>query len=205
MAIWTPSDRYKPHSRSALGSLMSILDAASVGILAVYPDGRFAYENEVMEQALEYDQQELTERKLFDVLNADNAWTAEQLAILARGDPWSGNVNLERRSGGSVAFAANAFSTDTPEGPAYIGLLHTSLDDETPSERVAGEPAFSLSTREVCTVLLMCEGFADKEIASLLGTSVWTVNKEVGSILRKMSVSSRTEACIRALRANLIL
>ena len=188
-----------------MGALMSILDAASVGILAVYPDGRFAYENEVMEQVLGYDQQELTERKLFDVLNADDEWTNEQLAVLAHGEPWSGNINLECRTGESVAFAVNAFSTGTPEGPAYIGLLHTRLNEETPSERVPGGRAFSLSTRELCTVLLMCEGFADKEIAGLLGTSVWTVNKEVGSILRKMNVTSRTEACIRALRANLIL
>jgi DNA-binding NarL/FixJ family response regulator len=104
-----------------------------------------------------------------------------------------------------VAFAVNAFSTGTPEGPAYIGLLHTGLTGDAISERKDPVPTFSLSTRELCTILLMCEGFADKEIANLLGTSVWTVNKEVGRILRKMNASSRTEACIRAIRSNLIL
>ena len=188
-----------------MASLMGILDAATVGILAVYPDGHFAYENEVTEELLGYSQRELSDHTLGDVVNADERWIDEQLASLAKGEPWSGNVSLRRRTGETAAFAVNAFPTGTAEGPAYIGLLHTGLNDDVASERMPAAAAFSLTTRELCTVLLMCEGFADKEIASLLGTSVWTVNKEVGRILKKMNASSRTEACIRAIRANLIL
>lgn len=205
MAIWTPRHRDRSTPTGAMATLMSILDAASVGVLAVHPDGRFAYENEVVEGMLGYEHRELNDRHLNDVLNADPQWIDEQLAILAQGGPWSGNISLRRRSGESLAFAVNAFATGTPEGPAYIGLLHTGLQDGAVSERKDSSQEFSLSTRELCTVLLMCEGFADKEIANLLGTSVWTVNKEVGRILRKMNASSRTEACIRAIRSNLIL
>jgi len=205
VAIWTPTRQGRPALRSGASSLRSILDRSSVAIVAVSPDGNFAYGNDTSEQLLGYDERELTSHHLTDVLNADPEWINEQLATLGQGEPWSGHVSFRRRQGDSVAFAVNAFSTGTPEGPAYIGLLHTPLPEDADSERLEPSPAFSLDSRELCAVLLMCEGFADKEIASLLGTSVWTVNKDVGHILRKMNANSRTEACIKAIRNNLIL
>ena len=205
MAIWTPTEAGKPKLRSAASSLMSILDASSLAIVAVSPDGHFAYGNDTTEQLLGYDERELTAHHLNDLLNAEPDWINEQLAMLGQGSPWSGHVSLRRRTGDSIAFAVNAFSTGTAEGPAYIGLLHTPLPGDVDSERIDPSSAFSLGSRELCAILLMCEGFADKEIASLLGTSVWTVNKEVGRILRKMNATSRTEACIKAIRHNLIL
>jgi PAS domain S-box-containing protein len=205
VAIWTPSKQGKPKLRSAAASLMSILDASSLAIVAVSPDGYFAYGNDTTEQLLGYDENELTAYHLNDVLNAEPDWINAQLASLGQGGPWSGNVSLKRRDGESVAFAVNAFSTGTDVGPAYIGLLHTPLPNDAHSERLEPSQAFSLGSRELCAILLMCEGFADKEIASLLGTSVWTVNKEVGRVLRKMNANSRTEACIKAIRHNLIL
>ena len=205
MAIWTPTRQGRPGLRTAASSLMSILDASSLAIVAVSPDGHFAYGNDTTEQMLGYDERELTSYHLTDVLNAEPGWINEQLATLGQGEPWSGHVSFRRRRGDSVAFAVNAFATGTSEGPAYIGLLHTPLPEDADSGRMERSPAFSLDSRELCAVLLMCEGFADKEIASLLGTSVWTVNKEVGHILRKMNASSRTEACIKAIRHNLIL
>ena len=205
MAIWNPPKPGRPKLRSAASSLMSILDASSLAIVAFTPDGHFAYGNDTTEELLGYDERELTSHHLNDLLNARPDWINEQLATLAQGSPWSGYVSLRRRTGDSVAFAVNAFPTDTAQGPAYIGLLHTLVPGDVKSKRIEPSPAFSLGSRELCAILLMCEGFADKEIASLLGTSVWTVNKEVGRILRKMNASSRTEACIKAVRHNLIL
>jgi PAS domain S-box-containing protein len=173
--------------------------------VALNPDGHFAYGNDKSEQLLGYDENELTSHRLTDISNAEPDWINEQLARLEHGSPWSGHVSLRRRTGESVAFAVNAFSVGTSAGPAYIGLLHTLLPENANSHRLDPSPDFSLSSRELCTVLLMCEGFADKEIATLLGTSVWTVNKEVSRIFRKMNASSRTEACIKAIRHNLIL
>jgi PAS domain S-box-containing protein len=184
---------------------MSILDASSLAIVAVNPDGQFAYGNDTAEELLGYDEDELAAHHLTDLLNAEPDWINEQLATLGQGLPWSGHVSLRRRKGDSAAFAVNAFSTGTSEGPAYIGLLHTPLPEDAESRKLEPSPAFSLDSREIFAVLLMCEGFADKEIASLLGTSVWTVNKEVSRILRKMNANSRTEACIKAIRHNLIL
>lgn len=207
MAIFTPSRSRQPKPSSAGSTLFGILDAASFAIVAVTPEGRLAYGNETAEMMLGYDHYELTNRDLTDVVNADSAWIRTQLSSLAQGDPWSGNVSMRRRQGDSVAFAVNAFATQGLEGsPAYIGLLHTEIDPRARSQRLDTDfSAFALSTRETCAVLLMSEGFADKEIAALLGTTVWTVNKDVGVILRKMNARSRTEACIKAIKSNLLL
>ena len=94
MAIWTPTRQGKPALRSAASSLRSILDRSSVAIVAVSPDGHFAYGNDTTEQLLGYDERELTSHHLTDVLNADPEWINEQLATLGQGEPWSGHVSF---------------------------------------------------------------------------------------------------------------
>jgi DNA-binding CsgD family transcriptional regulator len=76
-----------------------------------------------------------------------------------------------------------------------------------PSHPCAGclrSPCLGLDHSDFRLLSLMAEGFADKEIAGLLGRSVWTVNRNVHDLMRRMDVSSRTEACIVALKRALI-
>ncbi len=47
-------------------------------------------------------------------------------------------------------------------------------------------------------------GLADKQIASRLEISTYTVNKHVGAILMKMNASSRTHAGVRAVQEGLL-
>ena len=63
---------------------------------------------------------------------------------------------------------------------------------------------YRLSYREFSILHLLKNGTTDKEIASDLGISVFTVNKHVSNILMKMNAASRTEATIRALQEGLI-
>jgi PAS domain S-box-containing protein len=64
--------------------------------------------------------------------------------------------------------------------------------------------AFDLSDSEMRVLVLMAEGLINKEVAALLHLKVWTVDKHVSTIIRKMQVASRTEACVRAIRDGLI-
>jgi DNA-binding NarL/FixJ family response regulator len=68
----------------------------------------------------------------------------------------------------------------------------------------ARQGSYGLTFREFTVLELMARGAADKEIASQLGVSVFTVNKHVSHILRKMGASSRTEASTRTLREGLV-
>ena len=89
--------------------------------------------------------------------------------------------------------------------------------DDKPVESATSEPdskreprkeewrnPYRLSYREFSILHLLKNGTTDKEIASDLGISVFTVNKHVSNILMKMNAASRTEATIRALQEGLI-
>lgn len=52
----------------------------------------------------------------------------------------------------------------------------------------------------MAVLFLITEGLADKEIASILDVTPYTINKHVGAILSKMQVRSRTAAAVRATR-----
>lgn len=77
-----------------------------------------------------------------------------------------------------------------------------------PRRLIEGPPAranpYKLTERELAVLQRIAEGAADKQIAEALGISSYTVNKHVASILAKMHVSSRTAACVRALREGLV-
>jgi NarL family two-component system response regulator YdfI len=62
-----------------------------------------------------------------------------------------------------------------------------------------------LTSREVEVLLLMAEGFGNKEIASRLGITDHTVKFHISSILAKLGASSRTEAVTQGIRMGLIL
>lgn len=67
-------------------------------------------------------------------------------------------------------------------------------------ERLGGAPVVDpnrLTHREFEVRRLLGQGLADKQISSRLGISVKTVEKHVGSILRKESVRSRVELLVR--------
>jgi DNA-binding CsgD family transcriptional regulator len=61
-----------------------------------------------------------------------------------------------------------------------------------------------LSKREKDVLLLMTDGLTNKEMALTLRVGVSTINKHVSHVLAKLAAASRTEACVRALRSNLI-
>ncbi|KKL26783.1 hypothetical protein LCGC14_2391780, partial [marine sediment metagenome] len=68
-------------------------------------------------------------------------------------------------------------------------------------KEMLGKNPYGLTFREFTVLHLAANGAADKEIADQLGISTFTVSKHVANILGKMAASSRTEACVRALRA----
>lgn len=72
------------------------------------------------------------------------------------------------------------------------------------SSRTVGTNGYHLTSRELTVLEFVTNGAADKEIATQLGVSVFTVNKHVSNILRKMGASSRTEASTRTLREGLV-
>jgi PAS domain S-box-containing protein len=69
--------------------------------------------------------------------------------------------------------------------------------------RAATKNPYRLTFREFTVLELVAGGASDKQIATELGISVFTVGKHVSNILGKMGSASRTEASVRALQEGL--
>ncbi len=84
--------------------------------------------------------------------------------------------------------------------------LHKIQDDlESKVERrMEGDNPYRLTFREFTVLHLVAAGKADKEIATELEISIFTVHRHVSHILAKMRSPSRTEAGTRALREGLL-
>ena len=61
-----------------------------------------------------------------------------------------------------------------------------------------------LTPREVDVLQLLVEGLTNQAIAQVLGLSAGTVKSYVQTILRKLDVSDRTQAAVKAIRAGLV-
>lgn len=58
-----------------------------------------------------------------------------------------------------------------------------------------------LSEREEAVLLLLAEGFGQREVASRLGITAWTVKAHVASGRRKLGASSTTHAVAIVIRS----
>jgi NarL family two-component system response regulator LiaR len=68
------------------------------------------------------------------------------------------------------------------------------------AEEVAPKSGGQLSARELEVLKLTAKGMSNKEIALALSLTTRTVKAHLGSIFGKLSVSSRTEAIVKAVR-----
>ncbi len=64
--------------------------------------------------------------------------------------------------------------------------------------------SYGLTFRELTVLTLASDGQHDLDIAAVLGISHRTVEAHMTNLLRKMKAKSRTEACVRAQRENII-
>ena len=72
-----------------------------------------------------------------------------------------------------------------------------------PAQSTATDPFGDLSPRELEILRLIAEGRANKEIARRLTISERTARTHVSNILRKLGLTSRTQAALLAVRENL--
>ncbi|MDD3150846.1 MAG: response regulator transcription factor [Candidatus Gastranaerophilales bacterium] len=60
-----------------------------------------------------------------------------------------------------------------------------------------------LSQREKQVLMLICQGLSNKQIAAELNLTLNTVNSYVVAIFRKLNVSNRASAVVKAIKYNL--
>jgi DNA-binding CsgD family transcriptional regulator len=185
----------------------TLMGAAETAVLVVDALGFVIYANQTGHTLLGYGIGGLTGCHIFDLADAEPVWVASEFEKLKVSQVWSGRVLLRRGEGGSLRVAVNAYSNPLPDGSAeYVALLHPTLQDGPAIVRLPGAALYpDLTVREVALLQLIAEGFSDKEIAVVLRISVWSINKCVGSLLRKLNATSRTAVCIAAVKAGIIV
>jgi DNA-binding CsgD family transcriptional regulator len=155
---------------------------------------------------LGYDADQLRRTQVADLHEADPAWFRAEVDHFKREQVWSGRVLLRRRRGGVVKVGANAFVNNLPDGSVeYISLSHLARREDPDLGRLCAGFRYGLTSRDIRLLQLVAEGFANKEVASILGLSTAAVDNGLRAVLQKMNASSRTEACIMALKARIIL
>lgn len=83
---------------------------------------------------------------------------------------------------------------------ATVTLRHSQYGGAALTVRFSSETDIDLTEREMDVVQLVAEGLSNKEIATLLHISPRTVKFHLDNIYSKLSVNTRTEAAIYALR-----
>ena len=97
--------------------------------------------------------------------------------------------------------AASPFSGEIEAGVQAIErFLGVATEDREPASEAAAAPvAEALTAREVDVLRLVARGLANKEIASMLGLSINTVERHLTNLYAKIGCRSRSEATVFAL------
>jgi DNA-binding CsgD family transcriptional regulator len=206
MASVDPS-RLNDADQRVVRAFQLLMDTAPVAALALNARGYYFYINQAAEALLGYDLNQITRCHITELVEADPEWLRRGLDRLWTQGFWSGYAQYRLMGGGVVNVGINAFTHSIrPGGSVHVSLLHqaTQNRNEIPLAPTSDLP-YTFTAAEMRLLQLMCEGFPDKQMAEFLGVSVWTVNKRVAGILKKMNAASRTEACVRAIRARVLL
>ena len=99
--------------------------------------------------------------------------------------------------------AASALSGGAPLSPSIAGYVLRHLRGQQEPLR-PGEADPILSPREIELLQLLARGYSNKQAAEELSLSPHTIGDHVKSIYRKLRVSSRGEAVMRAFRRGLL-
>lgn len=96
-----------------------------------------------------------------------------------------------------VGSAADPLNPATLE--SRVRQFFQALFQDSPTQEARGETRhFTFRENEI--LVLLSKGFVDKEIASGLNVSVWTVHNHLKKIYQKLGVHNRTEAVVKYLR-----
>jgi PAS domain S-box-containing protein len=187
-------------------SFENIMATSGVPVLVVDGEGFVIYINAETEALIGYRVAEIRGKHITEIVDATPNWVASEFSYLADNRLWSGSVLLKRETGANLRVTVNAFKSLVPSDTAeYIAFLHgASIEGPAICRLPDVEARSALSADEFALLEMLSEGFVEKEIAAITGAPVSRIDRELQKLLEKLNASSRTEACVRALREGLL-
>ena len=185
-------------------ALRSILGPASVPVLIKNDSGVYLYANRAAETLLGYEPGQVIGKHMLELLRDDPEWLGTVFRRFQTQRFWAGNLSFARLDGEIVILAINGFASSGVNGVMYTAFARPVELTSPPTPDPAPIP-YNLSAEDIRLLQLMTEGFSEKDIAGILGSRDLEIEAEIAMVLQKMGAYSRTEACIRAIKARLII
>jgi PAS domain S-box-containing protein len=182
------------------------MGAATVPVLVKDGSGYFLFANRAAEDLLGYDPGEIGGKHFLELVYNDPDWIAVEWERLKAQQVWNGSLVMRRRGGDRLPVGLNAFASALRGRAAtYTALVHPVGSHVQPNAHAPGRgQRYDLTANEIRIVQLLAEGFSDRDLSAITGVSDWAIAHEIALVLQKMRVTSRTEACVRAMRSGLI-
>ena len=202
-----------------------VLEMMSEGVLVTDDEARILFTNQAFDAMFGYEPGELMNQHAA-ILSADTPEVNARLLgevqeQLAKKNTWLGEFNSVRKDGTLLTISAEIRAHEVSGKTYWIAVEEDITErkrrdqleqfrserekiEEDVERQMVGSNPYKLTFREFTVLHQAAEGDGDKAIADRLGISSTTVSKHIGIILEKMSATSRTEACVRALREGLL-
>ena len=190
----------------------SILTLAKTAVLVKDEVGCYVFANSSAETLLGFGPGRLVGKYMTDLSPADPRLIEMAFARLKRDGAWAGRFSMLRADGSLIEVVGQAFVHAVPDdSDLYVDVVYpveatfygraSAVPGSTTTADRAGH---ILTPRDICLLQLMVEAFSDEELALLLGISEAAVQAAVGGVIGKMKASSRTEACVLAIKRRLV-
>ena len=198
---------------TAISDLLVVVDEEGLLLEVLAPDtgagllGRPAedLQNRRVHEFLPHDQAEWAVEVVRETIASGKPREDEALFDLPSGPTWlscrSAPLNLS--DGRTVAVVHTLDITERKRLEDEVRHLREEAEEQA-EEGMAHAAGFGLTFREVTVLSLIARGKSDKEVASLLGLSPFTVNKHSSNLVRKLGARSRSQAVARAVREDII-
>jgi PAS domain S-box-containing protein len=200
-----PGQKHRPRRDKPFPSrLRQILEAAPTAVfVARRSDSRYVYANRLALELIGYDEQELYQKHVADLTAVDPKRVANGQFL--REGRARGSRTILHKDGHSIHGAFSAVvATPANFEPVMISFVRSNPITARWESFAPAEESFALSAQELSVLQLMIEGLSDEDIGLLQGVPTESVRSVAQETYRKLGVSSRTAACVRAMQANLV-
>ena len=142
-----------------------------------------------------------------EITSADPRLVERQYERLRRDGAWVGQYPVRRSDGDPITIRAYNFLHQEWDG----NCLYTAFEYAVaPRHRLSQDGPLklendTLTARDLCFAQFCVDGYTDEEIAILLGTALEHVGALACTFVAGMEASSRTAACVRAIKSHLVV
>jgi len=188
------------------GSFIDIIRAARAAVIVMDGCGYCVYANRRQEELRGCGRGDLINKHITELADADPLLVEREFERFKRDGMWIGQYRTHNVIGQVLRFRACNFTHCEWDGNAlYVSFAYplkerSTFDKEGTKQLVRS----SMSAENVCVAQFCVDGYSEDEMCILLGTTHEAVGRLVDRFIENIGAASRTEACVRALKASLV-